>query len=128
MLWGSCGWEFLHCNKPFFHWLDCTKEYDGQRVSLPYFFNVEKTDDTVKYLKRYTYEKQKKIIEKNKIWLKKFSNNSISKIRNKINNKESKKIRIAFIIGTLNIGGTERHLLNLINNLDRRKYNIDLHL
>lgn len=128
MLWGSCGWEFLHCNKPFFHWLDCTKEYDRQRVSLPDFFNVNKTDDVVKHLQRYRYERQKKFIEKNKIWLKEFSNTTISKIQKKINNKESKKIRIAFIIGTLNIGGTERHLLNLINNLDRRKYNIDLHL
>lgn len=41
---------------------------------------------------------------------------------------KSNKTRIAFIIGTLNIGGTERHLLNLLNNLDRNKYSIDLHL
>ena len=62
---GECSGELwlgvFHCNKPFFHWLDCTKEYDGQKMSLPYFFNVEKTDDTVKHLKRYTYEKQKKL-------------------------------------------------------------------
>ena len=38
------------------------------------------------------------------------------------------KIRIAFIIGSFNIGGTETHLLNLINKIDRNKCNIDLHL
>ena len=46
----------------------------------------------------------------------------------KIHNKQPKKSRIAFLIGTLNIGGTEKHLVNLINSLDRKKYNIDLHL
>ena len=42
--------------------------------------------------------------------------------------KNNKKKRIAFIIGSLNIGGTERHLLNLINRLDPTKYDIDIHL
>ncbi len=42
--------------------------------------------------------------------------------------KNNKKKRIAFIIGSLNIGGTERHLLNLINRLDQTKYGIDIHL
>ena len=97
-------------------------------MSLPFFFNVNNTNDIVNYLKRYNREKQKKFIEKNRIWLKKITNYALSSIRMKIYNKQPKKTRIAFIIGTLNIGGTERHLLNLINNLDRRKYNIDLHL
>ena len=98
MLWGSCGWEFLHCNKPFFHWLDCTKEYDRQKVSLPYFLNVEKTDDTVKHLKRYTYEKQKKIVEKNKIWLKKLSNNTFSKILRKLTTKNQRKLELLLLL------------------------------
>ena len=38
----------------------------------------------------------------------------------------SKKKRILYVIGTLNVGGTEKHLLNLINNLDRDLFNIDL--
>ena len=32
---------------------------------------------------------------------------------------ENHKIKIALIIGSLNIGGTEKHLLNLINNFDK---------
>ena len=128
MFWGSCGWEFLHCNKPFFHWLNCINEYDRQRVSLPFFFNVNNTKDVVKYLEKYKPEKQKKNLEKNKLWLKNVSNYTLSTLRMKIHNKQPKKIRIAFLIGTLNIGGTERHLVNLINSLDRKKYNIDLHL
>lgn len=41
---------------------------------------------------------------------------------------ENQKIKIAFIIGSLNIGGTEKHLLNLINNFDKIKFSIHLHL
>tara|TARA_B100000035_G_scaffold258318_1_gene228617 strand:- start:12582 stop:13745 length:1164 start_codon:yes stop_codon:yes gene_type:complete len=41
---------------------------------------------------------------------------------------ENQKIKIAFIIGSLNIGGTEKHLLNLINNFDKVKFSIHLHL
>ena len=37
-----------------------------------------------------------------------------------------KKKTILYVIGTLNVGGTEKHLLNLINNLDRDLFNIDL--
>ena len=43
-------------------------------------------------------------------------------------NTEKEKILIAFIIGSLNIGGTEKHLLNLINNFDKKKFSIHLHL
>jgi len=42
--------------------------------------------------------------------------------------KENHKIKIAFIIGSLNIGGTEKHLLNLINNFDKNKFSIYLYL
>ncbi len=42
--------------------------------------------------------------------------------------RENQKIKIAFIIGSLNIGGTEKHLLNLINNFDKIKFCIHLHL
>lgn len=41
---------------------------------------------------------------------------------------ENHKIKIALIIGSLNIGGTEKHLLNLINNFDKNKFSIYLHL
>ena len=96
MFWGSCGWEFLHCNKPFFHWLNCINKYERQRMSLPFFFNVNNTNDIVNYLKRYNREKQKKFIEKNRIWLKKITNYALSSIRMKIYNKQPKKTRIAF--------------------------------
>jgi glycosyltransferase involved in cell wall biosynthesis len=48
----------------------------------------------------------------------------------KINKKKTKKekIKIVFIIGSLNIGGTEKHLLNLINNFDKKEFSIHLHL
>ena len=36
--------------------------------------------------------------------------------------QENKKIRIVFIIGSLNIGGTEKHLLNLINILIKKYF------
>ena len=42
--------------------------------------------------------------------------------------KKNSKQKISFIIGSLNIGGTERHLLNLVNRLDPLKYCIDIHL
>ena len=42
--------------------------------------------------------------------------------------KEKEKILIAFIVGSLNIGGTEKHLLNLINNFKKEKFSIHLHL
>ena len=42
--------------------------------------------------------------------------------------KNKSKQKISFIIGSLNIGGTERHLLNLVNRLDPLKYCIDIHL
>ena len=32
------------------------------------------------------------------------------------------KIRILYIIGSLGIGGTERQLIELVKNLDRREY------
>ena len=42
--------------------------------------------------------------------------------------KKNSKQKISFIIGSFNIGGTERHFLNLINRLDPLKYCIDIHL
>jgi len=34
-----------------------------------------------------------------------------------------RRIKIAFVIGQLNIGGTERHLLSLVSSLNRKKFN-----
>ena len=38
------------------------------------------------------------------------------------------KIKISFLIGSLDIGGTEKHVLNLINSLSRKDFDIQLHL
>jgi len=42
--------------------------------------------------------------------------------------RKLKKIKISFFIGSMDIGGTERHVLYLINKLDKKRFDIDLHL
>ena len=39
-----------------------------------------------------------------------------------------KKIKILFVVGSLNCGGTELHILNLLSNLDEKKYDINIRL
>lgn len=42
--------------------------------------------------------------------------------------KSQKKILLSFFIGSLNLGGTEKQVVNLINSLDKEKFKIELHL
>lgn len=42
--------------------------------------------------------------------------------------RKLKKVKISFFIGSMDIGGTEKHVLHLINNLDKKRFNIELHL
>ena len=42
--------------------------------------------------------------------------------------RESQKILLSFFIGSLNLGGTEKQVVNLINSLDKKKFKIQLHL
>ena len=46
----------------------------------------------------------------------------------KLKKKIKKKIHISFFIGSLGLGGTEKQLLNLINSLDKREFQIDLYI
>jgi glycosyltransferase involved in cell wall biosynthesis len=46
----------------------------------------------------------------------------------KFKKKTNKKIHISFFIGSLEIGGTEKQFINIINSLDQKKFKIDLHL
>ena len=46
----------------------------------------------------------------------------------KLKKNSHKKILLTFFIGSLNLGGTEKQIVNLINSLDKEKFKIQLHL
>ena len=46
----------------------------------------------------------------------------------KLKKNSHKKILLSFFIGSLNLGGTEKQVVNLINSLDKKKFKIQLHL
>lgn len=129
MFWGSCGWEFINRGKNFFHQLSVQERYLEKNIKLPNFINVNKPKDIADYLLKFDKKKEIKKGRENKKWYIHFKKEYISNLKNEIYNyKKYNKIRISFIIGSLNLGGTEKHLLSLINNLDRKIFNIDLFL
>ena len=129
MFWGSCGWEFINNGKIFFHQLSIQNRYSERKIRLPNFININDPKDIADYLLNFDKKKELKRGDENKKWYIKFKKQYISNLKNEIYNyKKNKKIRISFIIGSLNLGGTEKHLLSLINNLDRKIFNIDLFL
>ncbi len=46
----------------------------------------------------------------------------------KLNKQTVEKIHISFFVGSLDIGGTEKQLLKLLNSLDKKKFKIDLYI
>ena len=129
MFWGSCGWEFINRGKNFFHQLSIKDRYLEKKITLPNFININNPSEIANYLLKFDKSIEVKKGSQNRKWYFQFKKKYISKLKNEIQyQNKNKKIRISFIIGSLNLGGTERHLISLINNLDRNIFNIDLFL